>query len=53
MNIFELTESDVLHLAEVLTRADLRHRKVRIAFDGGVKIKVGEGMWSAPLGFKE
>ena len=44
--IHTLSEWNVLTLAELLTGADKDKRLVRIAWDGGLKVKVGEGVWS-------
>ena len=53
MNIIELTPYEITRLMELLSDADLHERRVRVAIDGGFKIKVGEGMWSAPMGWAD
>lgn len=51
MDVIELTASEVTKLLELLSVADRYEHPVRVAVDGdGFKIKVGEGMWSPPLG---
>lgn len=50
MDIATLTTAEIAWLATVLTKAAANDYSVRVAFDNGVKIKVNEGMWTAPLG---
>lgn len=53
VNIYKLSESDILILSEMLSRADANGQDVRIAVDGGLKVKVGGGMWTWNMGYKE
>lgn len=47
--IHTMSDANVLRLAELLTSADLAHKPVRVAWDDGLKVKVGEGMWTPIL----
>lgn len=47
MKIFELNESEIARLAEAAGEAHREGARFRIADDGGIKWKVGEGMWTA------
>jgi hypothetical protein len=51
MKISVLTESEIADLARYLTYADKNGKAVRFSVSSyGLKIKVGSGMWSAPMG---
>jgi hypothetical protein len=51
MKVYELTPREIRDLADGLAHAVETGRAVRVASDGGmVKVKVGGGMWSPPLG---
>ena len=50
MKILVLNEAEATQVATALTAAVRDGRKVRVAWDDGFKIKVGEGMWSPPMG---
>lgn len=52
MNIVELDAGEITRLMYLLSDADLNERRVRVSIDGGFKIKVGEDMWSAPMGWR-
>lgn len=49
-NVFTLTGNDLRVVAEMTTRAYEDSRPLHVAIDGGVKVKVGEGMWTPPMG---
>jgi len=52
--IIELHPSEITRLTELLSDADLHGRTVRVAIDsGGFKVKVDEGVWSAPMGWTD
>lgn len=54
MRIIQLTTMEIIELAEAATRADAEGKAFRLACDGGgIKYKVGGGMWSAPIGWQE
>ena len=55
MKIYELTPADIALLANMLKRAGQDERRVRIAWHNpsGLMVKVGEGMWTAPMGKPE
>ena len=53
MQIIELSPSEVTTLMERLSHADLHGDRVRVAFESGLKVKIGEGMWTPPLGKAE
>ena len=50
MDIYELSESEIVTLMEMLSRADLDKRRVRFHMRNGLMVKVGEGMWTFPMG---
>ena len=50
IDIRHLSSDVVRHLAVILTRADLHGSSVRVTVDGGFKISVAQGMWTAPMG---
>lgn len=52
MDIYDLNEDEILTLLEMLSRADLDKRRVRVSMQTGLMVKVGEGMWTAPMGRK-
>ena len=47
--IHVLSEMSVVTLAEMLTRADANGKLVRVAWDGGLKVKVAEDCWTPIL----
>lgn len=47
--IHTLSPANILTLAEMLTRADAAGKGVRVAWDGGLKVKVGEDCWTPLL----
>jgi hypothetical protein len=51
MIIYELSEKDVGVIQELLSHAE--GRPVRISMESGLKVKVGGGIWTAPMGKKE
>ena len=53
MEIFELSRTEILTLADMATRAFADDRTFRIALNGpGLSFKVGEGIWTVPMGEK-
>ena len=50
---WELTTSEFKQLAHMFTYALGHDTRVRVAWDDGLMVKIGEGMWSAPLGRPE
>ena len=48
--IWELTGSDLDWLAAVCERAKEQGQSVKVCIEGGLKVKRGESMWTAPLG---
>lgn len=50
MDIITLSADEIRLLADELEYARAREATVRFIIDGGLKFKVGEGMWTAPLG---
>lgn len=53
MDVYELTTPEVDVLAGWLREASEEGHPVRIAWDGGLKVKISEGMWSLPFGTQE
>ena len=55
MNIYELTPDEIFTLAAMATRAHGEGRRMRVAWHvpSGLMVKVGEGMWTAPMGKPE
>ena len=54
MNIVNLSDAAMLHVAEAASRASLNGQRFRLSFGqtngvNTVSFKVGEGMWSAPF----
>ena len=45
-----LMASDLIDLRDDLVYAAENELRVSICWDGGLKVKVGEGMWTPPLG---
>lgn len=45
-----LSESDLGWLADVMRTAAQNSQKVSLTVDGGLKVKVGESMWTPPMG---
>lgn len=52
MDITCLDDSEIDYLARVLTLARDRGTVVRLSMDGGLKVAVGGGMWTPPMGKK-
>lgn len=50
MNIWELSGSDLDWLMAVCERAKEQGQTLKVCVDGGLKVKRGESMWTAPLG---
>lgn len=50
MNITILSASEVEYLAHMFSVAAERQTKVRMCQEGGIKIAVGGGMWTHPMG---
>ena len=51
MNITIITSrTEIEGLLTALEEAHYQSKDVRVAIDGGLKIKIGGGMWSPPLG---
>lgn len=49
--IVEITGADLDMLLALMSKAaDLTTYKIRVAIDGGLKVKVNEEMWSRPYG---
>lgn len=57
MEIYEFSQREITWLANVFAQASENNRRVRFAFHngehGGLQIKVGESIWTHPLGTKE
>jgi len=53
MEIWEFSDAEINRLAFMLSKASENNQRVRFAFDGGLKVKRGEGLWTYPLGHKE
>lgn len=47
-----MADDEVDYLIRALTIAQERGSKVRLAMEGGIKIAVGGGMWTPPMGWK-
>lgn len=47
--VHTMSEGNVLRLVEMLTAAATSDRGVRVAWESGLKVKVGEGMWTPTL----
>lgn len=52
LDVWLLTAADVTDLCNYLKRAIADHEPVRVAWDDGLKVKAGHGIWSLPLGRK-
>lgn len=50
MNITILEPREVEYLAHMFAVANERGTKVRMCQEGGIKIAVGGGMWTHPMG---
>lgn len=50
MNVLSLDDSEIDYLARVLALARERGSVVRVSMDGGLKVAVGGGMWTPPMG---
>jgi len=51
MRVFTIEGDQLPLLAEMVTRADLEGRYLRVAENGnGISFAVGQGMWTHPLG---
>jgi hypothetical protein len=50
MDIITLSETEIRLLRDELEYAMARERSVRLMFDDGLKVKVGELAWSPPRG---
>lgn len=50
MDIRMLTPGEIDLLAFWMTEAGALDREVRVSWDNGLKVKIGGGMWSAPMG---
>jgi len=49
--VVTLTPRQAIDIAEILLEAGNEHDHVRVAIDdGGVKLAVGRGVWSLPIG---
>ena len=53
MEILELDYVDIQRLIAQLEAARTRGSRVRVAWQGGLQVKVAEGVWSAPMGRPE
>lgn len=50
MKIIELSPKEASFLIAVCERAIENGQTVKVAVDGGLKVKRGESMWTAPMG---
>lgn len=51
MRIIEISGRDLDFIAHVFRTAHEQGQSVKIAEDGGVKVKRGASVWSPPLGY--
>lgn len=51
MDITELTDSEIDFVLAVLATARNAGQTVKVAIDGGLKVKRGGSVWSPPLGY--
>lgn len=50
MDVVYLTTDEIEYLARVFFRANDGGLGVRVAFDGGLKVSLAQGMWTSPMG---
>lgn len=48
--IVELTPGEADHLLALLTDSRREYQSVKFAFDDGLKVKIGLGTWTPPMG---
>jgi hypothetical protein len=53
LEIRELSPRECSTLRRQLQLANLNRARLRVTWDGGLKVKVGEGTWTRPLGTVE
>lgn len=54
MEIITLNRDEIVTLMEMVSRADAEDKSFRMVKTfRGISFKVGEGMWTAPMGTKE
>lgn len=51
MKVIKLTPDEIVELSFLASKADVEHRTLRVSVDGNsAKFKLGEGMWTPPMG---
>jgi hypothetical protein len=50
MKIIELSDRELTYLIAVAKTAQANGQTLKVCVDGGLKIKRGESMWTAPMG---
>ncbi len=53
LEIYTLSPDEVTQLMADFSEADFHKLSVRVCIDGGLKVKVAEGTWTAPLGVRD
>lgn len=50
MKVIELSPREVTYLVQIANRAQENGQTLKVSVDGGLKVKRGESMWTAPMG---